>query len=289
MGFVGTSNVEAGMRFGIPVMGTAAHMWTMAHPSEEAAFEGYVEVFPNASILLIDTYDTIRGAERAARIARDKLKGVRLDSGDMLALSKAVRKILDGAGCSSAKIVASGDLNEYKIAAFRAAGAPIDVYGVGTELVTSVDSPSLGGVYKLVQIERDGQVKPIAKFSENKVTYPGIHQVHRFRDASGRLVRDVLALEDEPGDGLGPEGAAQSEKLLVPVIRDGKRTRPEEGLDVIRERARRELASLPDELHVLEEPPPANERRDAPFSVVASPRLRELIEQVRAEVAPATK
>lgn len=102
-GFVGTSNVHAGMLYGIPVMGTAAHMWTMAHPSEEEAFANYVTTFPNAAILLIDTYDTLRGAERAAKIARDKLKGVRLDSGDLLALSKAVREILNANGCSSAK------------------------------------------------------------------------------------------------------------------------------------------------------------------------------------------
>jgi nicotinate phosphoribosyltransferase len=125
-GCVGTSNVEAGMRFGVPVMGTAAHMWTMAHPSEEAAFEGYTAVFPSASILLIDTYDTLRGAERAARIARDKLKGVRLDSGDLLVLSRAVRAILDEHGCTSAKIVASGDLNEYRIAELRAEGKRAD-------------------------------------------------------------------------------------------------------------------------------------------------------------------
>ncbi|MEZ4311748.1 MAG: nicotinate phosphoribosyltransferase, partial [Polyangiaceae bacterium] len=124
-GFVATSNVEAGMRFGLPVTGTAAHMWTMAHASEEAAFEGYLAVFPSAAILLIDTYDTIRGAERAARIAKEKLKGVRLDSGDLLALSRGVRKVLDENGCASAKIVASGDLNEYKIAALRREGAPI--------------------------------------------------------------------------------------------------------------------------------------------------------------------
>ena len=122
-GFVGTSNVEAGLRWGVPVMGTAAHMWTMAHPSEEEAFAGYVATFPSASILLIDTYDTLRGARRAAAVAGDKLKGVRLDSGDLLALSRAVRIILDEHGCHSARIVASGDLNEHRIAELRAASA----------------------------------------------------------------------------------------------------------------------------------------------------------------------
>src|SRR6185369_12880091 len=117
--------------------------------------------------------DTLRGAERAAKVARDKLKGVRLDSGDLLSLSRAVRKILDDNGCPHAQIVASGDLNEYRIAELRATGAPIDVYGVGTDLVTSIDAPALGGVYKLVELTRDGETTPIAKFSEGKATLPG--------------------------------------------------------------------------------------------------------------------
>src|SRR6185369_11395052 len=114
--------------------------------------------------------DTLRGAERAAKVARDKLKGVRLDSGDLLSLSRAVRRILDDNGCPQAQIVASGDLNEYRIAELRAAGAPIDLYGVGTDLVTSIDAPSLGGVYKLVEIEREGHTSAIAKFSAEKAT-----------------------------------------------------------------------------------------------------------------------
>jgi nicotinate phosphoribosyltransferase len=175
-------------------------MWTMAHPSEEAAFEGYVAVFPSASILLIDTYDTLRGAERAARIARDKLKGVRLDSGDLLALSVAVRRILDEHGCPDAKIVASGDLNEYRIAELRQAGAPIDLYGVGTDLVTSIDAPSLGGVYKLVELERDGVRSPIAKFSAAKATLPGPHQVYRFRGRPPHRPRTRRGRPPEPRD-----------------------------------------------------------------------------------------
>jgi nicotinate phosphoribosyltransferase len=280
-GCVGTSNMAAGMRFGIPVMGTAAHMWTMAHATEEEAFEGYVATFPNAAILLIDTYDTPRGAERAARIARDKLKGVRLDSGDLLALSHEVRKILDAAGCTSAQIVASGDLNEYRIAELRRAGAPIDMYGVGTDLVTSLDAPSLGGVYKLVQIERDGRVDPIAKFSEGKATFPGAHQVWRFRDEAGVLARDVIALVGEAPEGLG-EGRA--EPLLALRMKDGARTTPAEGLEAIRARARGELDALPPALHELDEGLPPNERADEPFKAVASPRLASLVEEVRARV-----
>lgn len=276
-GFVGTSNVEAGMRFGLPVMGTAAHMWTMAHPSEEAAFAGYTETFPSASILLIDTYDTLRGAERAAKIARDKLKGVRLDSGDLLVLSRGVRRILDEHGCKTAQIVASGDLNEHRIAELRAASAPIDVYGVGTDLVCSIDAPALGGVYKLVELERDGVSSPIAKFSEGKATLPGGHQVYRFHD-QGLIARDVIALLDDRPEDLG-EGAA--EPLLLPVMQGGRRVGPADSIDAIRARARRSLASLPVELLALEEPAPSW----AGFQAARSPRLLELVEVVRERVA----
>jgi nicotinate phosphoribosyltransferase len=272
-GFVGTSNVEAGMRFGLPVMGTAAHMWTMAHPTEEEAFAGYVATFPSASILLIDTYDTLRGAERAAKIARDKLKGVRLDSGDLLQLSRGVRRILDEHGCASAKIVASGDLNEHRIAELRAAGAPIDVYGVGTDLVASIDAPALGGVYKLVELTRDGASLPIAKFSEGKATLPGPHQIFRRLDAGGRLAGDVIALAAEPP----PEGAAP---LLVPVMQQGARVAPAEPLAAVRARAAASLAALPAELRDINEPTPMW----APFLPALSPHLAELVDVVRARV-----
>jgi nicotinate phosphoribosyltransferase len=260
----------------------------MAHPTEEAAFESYVSVFPSASILLIDTYDTRVGAARAAAIARDKLKGVRIDSGDLGALSVAVRKILDDAGCTSAKIVASGDLNELRIAELRRAGAPIDLYGVGTDLVTSIDAPSLGGVYKLVELsdlaprsDGGGEVverRPIAKFSDGKATLPGAHQVQRFRDAAGVLVRDVIALETEA---LHPE----AEPLLVPVMKRGARVASgsqANGLGEIRARVGRELSSLPAALRRLEvasAPGPG-------FAAEISPRLAALVETVRARVVP---
>jgi nicotinate phosphoribosyltransferase len=277
-GFAATSNVEAGRRFGVPVTGTAAHMWTMAHASEEEAFAGYTAVFPGASILLIDTYDTLRGAERAAKIAGDKLKGVRLDSGDLLALSRAVRVILDEHGCKTAQIVASGDLNEIRIAELRAAGAPIDTYGVGTDLVTSIDAPALGGVYKLVELEQNGQKRSIAKFSEGKGTFPGAHQVLRFHDAAGKIVRDLVALEGEPTD---PTWGEAPSPLLIPVMRSGKRVAPAEPLATIRARASAARASLPAELHLLDEPTPSW------LGLVPrpSPRLEALVAQVRAAYA----
>jgi nicotinate phosphoribosyltransferase len=256
-------------------------MWTMAHPSEEAAFEAYVAVFPSASILLIDTYDTLEGARRAAVIARDKLKGVRLDSGDLGALSAAVRRILDDAGCASARIVASGDLNEHKIAELRRAGAPIDLYGVGTDLVTSRDAPALGGVYKLVEIGEGAELAPIAKFSEGKATLPGAHQLYRARGDGGQIARDVIALADEPA----PEGA---EPLLAQVMRAGARVVPPEGLDAIRGRARREIAGLPEALRAIEDTEAGRSDDDGPaapaFAPELSPRLRRLIDRVRARV-----
>jgi nicotinate phosphoribosyltransferase len=287
-GFVGTSNVEAGMRFGVPVIGTAAHMWTMAHPSEVSAFEAYVATFPSASTLLIDTYDTLRGARRAAEVAREKLRGVRLDSGDLLALSRAVRVILDEHGCTEARVVASGDLNEHRIAELRAEGAPIDVYGVGTDVVTSIDAPALGGVYKLVELERDGVATPIAKFSEGKATLPGVHQVHRFHAGhvgghvggnvgghagARRIARDVIALADEPR----PEGA---DPLLVPVMQRGARVAPREEVAEVRARGLRSLAALPTELTRLEDPAPSW----TGFVPETSAGLSALVTRVRARM-----
>ncbi len=282
VGFAGTSNVEAGRRFGVPVTGTAAHMWTMAHASEEEAFEGYTAVFPNASILLIDTYDTLRGASRAAKIAKEKLKGVRLDSGDLLELSRGVRAILDEHGCTTAQIVVSGDLNEIRIAELRAAGAPIDTYGVGTDLVTSLDAPALGGVYKLVELEQGGTKRPIAKFSEGKATFPGAHQVLRFHDAAGKIARDLVTLADEPAD---PAWGDAPTPLLVPVMRGGKRTAKAEPIAAIRARAKQSLASLPPDLHLLEEPTPSW----TGLAPRPSPRLEALVAEVRAIYATTQK
>ncbi|MFO0617700.1 MAG: nicotinate phosphoribosyltransferase [Polyangiaceae bacterium] len=272
VGFSGTSNVEAARAFGIPVLGTAAHMWTMAHDSEEEAFASYVSVFPNASILLIDTYDTERGAQRAAAIAKDKLRGVRIDSGNLDVLSRKVRAILDEAGCTTTKIVVSGDLNEHSIAALRAAGAPIDTYGIGTELVASVDAPALGGVYKLVELVDGARVHSVAKFSSGKVTYPGPHQVQRVSAPDGTYERDILSLADEP---LAPN----AEGLLVPFVRGGKRVRAPEPLADVQRRARASMAKLPRILLDLG-PKPHDQR----FLVEPSTTLAALVDRVRQEV-----
>ena len=161
-GCVGTSNVQAGMRHGLKITGTAAHMWTMAHPTEEAAFQGYVEVFPNAAILLVDTYDTLQGVRHAVVVGHElrerghEMLGIRLDSGDMGALSIEARKILDAGGFPRAKIVASSDLDEYEITLLKKRGAKIDIWGIGTRIATAYDQPALGGVYKLSAIREPG-------------------------------------------------------------------------------------------------------------------------------------
>jgi len=274
-GFSGTSNVEAARRFGIPVLGTAAHMWTMAHASEEEAFRGYFQVFPENSLLLIDTYDTSRGASRAIAVARDKLVGVRIDSGDLDALSRIVRRILDAEGAPQAKIVVSGDLHEHTIAALVAAGAPIDTFGVGTELVCSADAPSLGGVYKIVELEDANGKRPVAKFSEGKGTFPGPHQILRITDDAGAMQRDIVALEDEAP--LPLAAGERSVALLSPIIAAGRRVRSASPLADVRARVTRGRDALPPILRDLAPRSPEGPR----YSVTPSTRLRSLTEEVR--------
>ncbi|NUP10347.1 MAG: nicotinate phosphoribosyltransferase [Polyangiaceae bacterium] len=280
VGFAGTSNVEASRRFGIPLYGTAAHMWTMAHATEEEAFRGYFAVFPKSSILLIDTYDTVRGARRAVQVARDQLAGVRLDSGDLGALAKEVRAVLDAEGAPNAKIVASGDLNEHSVAALVASGAPIDTFGIGTELVCSVDAPSLGGVYKLVEIDEGPgtPVRPIAKFSVGKGTFPGAHQVLRVVDR-GVYQEDVVILDHEDSPTLATSDQ-QVIGLLDTAITAGRRVRPAASLDAVRAHVARGLASLPPAVRSLE---PAVPGQPA-YSVRPSASLAALIERLRVEL-----
>ena len=212
-GCIGTSNTETGFRYGIPVFGTAAHSWIQAFPTEREAFERLQTLLGEATVYLIDTYDTVEGARLAATLGRP-LWGVRLDSGNLVELSRAVRKILDDAGLQDVKIMATSDLNEYKILEFAAAGAPIDAFGVGTDLATSTDSPNLGVVYKLVELEG----RYTAKFSEDKHTLPGAKQVFRFAN------HDVMACSWEClGCGAGE---AEARALLRPVLFGGKLVEP---------------------------------------------------------------
>lgn len=243
-GCIGTSNVLAGRIFGIDVYGTAAHSFVMAFDREIDSFRAFQRTFPRHTILLIDTYDTLEGARRAAQLGPG-IRGVRLDSGDLLALSREVRRILDEAGLRDALIVASGDLNEYRIAELLAAGAPIDLFGVGTDLITSRDAPALGGVYKLVAVDRDSRHRPVRKLSPEKATYPEAKQVFRTYDEQGRMVEDTLALADE---------ALPGEPLLRPVLRHGELVAALPALPVIRERARLQREALPEGVRRLREP-----------------------------------
>ncbi len=260
-GFAGTSNVEAGYRYGIPIYGTMAHSYVMAHPDEASAFLGFARSQKTPVILLIDTYDPLRGAELVTELVpRLKgegidVRGVRLDSGDLAGLSVEVRRILDRAGLKELLIFASGDLDEYRIEELLSAGAPIDGFGVGTRLVTAADSPYLICGYKLYEYEG----KPKRKASPGKSTWPGRKQVYRFH-GGGHISRDLLALWEETVEG--------GEPLLRPVMRRGKRLNPREPLEKIRERLRQVLEALPEGLRAVQ--------AVEPFPVEVSEGLEEL-------------
>jgi nicotinate phosphoribosyltransferase len=195
-GAIGTSNLAAAMRYGLTPVGTMAHSYVLSFPDERAAFRAFMEDAPDNAVMLVDTFDTLAGVGHAIAAARETgvpLQGVRLDSGDLLALSRGARALLDDAGMLHARIVASGDLDERRITALVTAGAPIDVWGVGTDLGTSRDSPAVGGVFKLVADRPEGSAwRPVAKRSEAKATLPGPKQVFR-RTRDGTMVEDVLA------------------------------------------------------------------------------------------------
>ncbi len=210
-GCKGTSNVFAAYELGIPPIGTIAHSWVMAYKNEQESFYNFHKTFPDNTVLLIDTYDTLTGAKHAAAIGR-RLKGVRIDSGDLLALSKEVRGFLDSEGLRHVKIIASGDLNEDRIDDLLKNDAPIDSFGVGTEMVTSKDAPALGGIYKLVEQELKGKPIPKMKFSKDKLTYPCKKQVYRIVDKDGICVKDIIGLENEKIEGI---------PLLIPVMKNG--------------------------------------------------------------------
>jgi nicotinate phosphoribosyltransferase len=265
-GCVGTSNTQTGFNFGIPVYGTCAHSWIQSFPSEIESFRALQQLLGEATVYLIDTYDVLEGARRAASLGRP-LWGVRLDSGNLGELSRAVRSILDGAGLRDAKIMASGDLNEYKIAELVAAGAPIDAFGVGTDLATSSDAPNLGAVYKLVELDGATGKRYAAKFSENKQTLPGAKQVFRFDD------HDMIGCSWECPS--CPAGAGASEALLRPVIIGGKLVDTLPDVHKVRERAAEAIAKLPAWCRSLEKP-------DRAYKVEHSAELLALAKQARA-------
>jgi nicotinate phosphoribosyltransferase len=241
-GFAGTATLAAGLEFGIPVKGTMAHSFIQAHDDELAAFEHFARSRPRDLVLLIDTYDTERAAERvvslAQRLAAEGIavSGVRMDSGDLGEHARRVRRILDDGGLQHVTIVASGGLDEDELLALR--GAPIDSFGVGTSLTTSSDAPALDCAYKLQEYAG----KPRRKRSEGKATWPGRKQVWRVREDSGEFARDLVTLDGESHEG---------EALLQPVMRRGRRLRPGKPVDEMRAHAHDQLAHLPAPLRLL--------------------------------------
>lgn len=260
-----TSNVLAGHVYGIDVSGTMAHSYVMAFEDEYAAFKAFARDFPERAVLLIDTFDVEEGARRAVRVAQElaeegvRLKGVRIDSGDLAHLTRSVRKILDDEGFSGTQIVLSGDLDEYRIAELVDEGVPVNSFGVGTQLGTSGDAPTLGGVYKLVADEHG----PKMKLSAGKSTLPGLKQVYRV-SREGRIDHDQIALSDEP--------PVEGTPLLRHVMAHGSRTDQSESLNAIRDRCRAGLRSLPPEL--------ASITQRAGYPVRRSAKLESLVREM---------
>lgn len=263
-GCAATSNVLAGMRYGIPVKGTHAHSWVMSFDDEEESFRVYADAMPNNCVFLVDTYDTLEGVHKAARIGQKlkqnghKMVGIRLDSGDLAYLSIEARKILDEAGLEDAAIVASNDLDENIIESLQQQGAKIGVWGVGTKLVTAYDQPAMGGVYKLAAILEGDAWRYTLKLSEQaiKISNPGVQQVRRFTK-DGKFLGDMIYNEAEPMQDnrklVDPAdmtrtkkipGEAAYEDLLVPVLREGEFVYTEPGMEAIRARAQQQLAGL---------------------------------------------
>ncbi|RMH62907.1 MAG: nicotinate phosphoribosyltransferase [Zetaproteobacteria bacterium] len=269
-GFDGTSNVQAGMAFGIPIMGTMAHSYILAHDDEVLAFEHYAHSHPQQVVLLLDTYDTEEAARKvvalAPRLARAGIKvhGVRLDSGDLARHAVRVRKILDAAGLREARIMVSGNLDEYDVARLVARGAPIDGFGVGTRMSTSSDAPYLDCAYKLQSYAG----VPRRKRSEGKATWPGSKQVYRFfRD--GCIAYDlVTCADDREQEGL---------PLLRLVMRNGRRVADAPSMEALRETARVGLRSLPQATLRL--------HHGQPVPVRIAPRLQALARTVDARQA----
>jgi nicotinate phosphoribosyltransferase len=235
VGFTATSNVEAARRYGLRPAGTMAHSYVEAFPTEAKAFRAFAEDFPARTTFLVDTYDTLDGVRTAIDVIRDLDLGddigIRLDSGDLAELARAARAILDDAELHHVRIFASGGLDELDLQRFAASRAPIDAVGVGTQFGVSADAPALDSAYKLVAY--DG--RPVLKLSAGKMTMPGAKQVHR---ASPINSQDVITLRGEPPP-------PDSEPLLVPVMRQGRRVAPPDTLELARARFERELAALP--------------------------------------------
>jgi len=274
-GCMGTSNVLAGMVYGIPVFGTMAHSFIMSYPKELDAFRAFVRSFPDKPTLLIDTYGEFAGLENAVIVAKEleakgfRLGGVRLDSGDLAESSKKVRKILDDNGLGYVKIFVSGDLDEYRIAELLSKGAEIDSFGAGTKMGTSSDRPYIDVIYKLCETMTTSNVySPIMKLSFNKSTLPGRKQVYRYKDHDGNFVRDVIALDSEK--------MLDADPLLVKVMSEGKMIYALPSLNQIRDFAFKNLSMLPEKYKGF---------ADAEvYPVELSQKLQELVKVLREKI-----
>jgi len=275
-GVSGTSLVEAGLRYGIPVRGTHAHSWVMSFDDERDAFAAYAQTFPRECVLLVDTYDSLRGVHHAIDIGHklrargSKLSAIRLDSGDLAWLSIQARKLLDEAGLTDTQILVSNDLDEHIIESLIQQGARVDAWAVGTKLATAHDDPALGGVYKLAMVQPHGQGpwQPRIKLSEQaaKVSTPGVLQVRRFRTQT-RFVADVIFDENQgvgsPCMMVDPLDSTRQRQLppdmpytdlLTPVFRHGKRIQPARELSEIRQFARTQVEQLDPTIRRLQNP-----------------------------------
>jgi len=266
-GCTSTSNVMAGKLFGIPVAGTHAHSWIMSFETELEAFEAYADAFPDQCIFLVDTYDTLNGVKNAIKVGNalrtkgKEMAGIRIDSGDLAYFSNKAREMLDEAGFPEAKIVASNDLDEHIITSLKAQEASINVWGVGTKLVTAYDQPALGAVYKLAAIRNEkGDWEPKIKLSQQslKINIPGFHNVKRYYSKE-KAVADMIYLEDQEIDQKGViiidpidptrrkrlmPAFYQEEILLKPIFRKGKSCYVSPSMDEIRARSKKQLDSL---------------------------------------------
>jgi nicotinate phosphoribosyltransferase len=266
-GFSGTSTVLAAMRYGVPLFGTMAHSFVQAHDDEVSAFANFARTNRQNSVLLIDTYDTEKAAEKvvglAPRLSKEGIciAGVRIDSGDLGEHARAVRRILDNGGLGDVKIFASGGLDEWDLRDLIASGAPIDGFGVGTKMNTSADAPFFDCAYKLVEYAG----APRRKRSEGKATWPGRKQVYRRFSGDGTMAFDTITLTSDASD------VATGEPLLEPVMRGGHTLSRPESLADIRKRAQQGLAALPTHLRTLEPSPP--------YRVEIAPSVTELARQ----------
>ncbi len=282
-GCSGTSNVLAGKELGIPVKGTHAHSFVMAASSEVEAFRQFVACYPDGAVLLIDTYDTLgSGLPHAIMVAREmeergqRLFGIRLDSGDILTLSRRCREILDGEDLSYVRIICSGDLDEYHLAKLRDAGAPVDGAGIGTRLVTGNESPAMTGVYKLAAIAGDdGTIRPVLKLTDQtaKQTLPGVKQVYRTFDTDGMMAGDCIDLA-HPETGIVPEtlNPGKIVPLLQPLMVSGSPVRPGRTIHEIRNTLRSALQLLPGQYLRIEQP--------ATYPCTIGPNLTRVRDQV---------